>query len=273
MSTESEASSWPEPLDPEEIEKVSGVLSRIALGRLADYGGSQAPIDTVRPSDRPSFADALRRPGLSVIAEVKRASPSQGVIAPLDPLRAAEAYAAGGAAAISVLTEPRHFSGSIEHLERVASEIDLPLLCKDFTVHPAQLPEAKRAGASAVLLIVALLGQRLGAYVDFASSLHLDALVEVHDERELSFAIEVGARIIGVNNRDLRTLEIDLKTAPRLIAEARGRGYDGVLVAESGYRASHELKELRGLADAVLVGTSLAGSEDLEASLRKLTTD
>jgi indole-3-glycerol phosphate synthase len=264
---------WPEPLHPDEVEEVSGVLSRIALGRLADYQDVVSSIDTERSSGRPSFYAALARPGLGVIAEIKRASPSQGIIASLDPLRAAEAYAAGGAAAISVLTEPRHFNGSVGHLERVARKIDLPLLCKDFTVHPAQLPEAKRAGASAVLLIVALLGERLGAYVEFASSLGLDALVEVHDEQELSLAIEVGASIVGVNNRDLRTLDIDLKTAPLLITQARKRGYRGLLVAESGYRTSRELKGLRGLADAVLVGTSLAGSGDLEASLREMAAE
>lgn len=218
----------------------------------------------------PNFAAALAAPGLSVIAEVKRASPSQGAIAPLDPVAAARAYRAGGAAALSVLTESRHFGGELAHIEQVGAAVDLPILRKDFTVHPAQLLEARSAGASAVLLIVALCGERTADYLRFARSLGLDALVEVHDERELEVALASGAQIVGVNNRDLRTLEIDTGTAPQLCRLARRRGYEGLLVAESGYRRREELEALDGIADAVLVGTSLAGSDDLERALREL---
>ncbi|MEX2543330.1 MAG: indole-3-glycerol phosphate synthase TrpC, partial [Trueperaceae bacterium] len=204
-------------------------------------------------------------------AEIKRASPSQGAIAELDPAKAAQAYQAGGARALSVLTEPRHFGGDLGHIGLVRAASWLPVLRKDFTVHPAQLREAKSAGASAVLLIVALTAGLTGAYLRYARGLGLDALVEVHDEAELDQALAAGAEIIGVNNRDLRTLEIDLETAPRLMSRARLAGFDGVLVAESGYRSGDELRDLSGLADAVLVGTSLAGSGDLEGAMKRLT--
>ena len=280
----------PAPLDLAELERVPGVLGRIARERYADYhdlgewtsgpvpntvpGGPGTASDgasgRVPSSAPPSFEAALRTPGLSVIAEIKRASPSQGAIAPLDPAAAARAYAAGGASALSVLTEERHFGGELRHIELVRTAVGLPVLRKDFTVHPAQLIEASRAGASAVLLIVALSGERTGEYLRFAAELGLDALVEVHDEAELELALAAGARIIGVNNRDLRTLEIDTSTAPRLIRAAREAGHDGFLVAESGYRRREELEALVGEADAVLVGTSLAGSGDLEKALRDL---
>jgi len=210
---------------------------------------------------------------LAVIAEIKRASPSQGAIAPLDPVAAARAYQAGGAAALSVLTEPRHFGGALRNLADVAADQGsqgLPLLRKDFAVHPDQIVEAAEAGAAAVLLIVAVLGEHTRAYLQYAAELGLDALVEVHDDSELDVALEAGASIIGINNRDLRTLEIDLATAPHLASRARADGYAGVLVAESGYSTREELRAVEGLADAVLVGTSLAGSSDLTEALRRL---
>lgn len=219
---------------------------------------------------RPGFAAALREEGLSLIAEVKRSSPSQGAIADLDPVAAARAYERGGASALSVLTEPRHFGGSLTHLARVSGAVSLPLLRKDFTVHPRQLFEAAEAGASAVLLIVAVLGEHTQSYLELACALALDALVEVHDEAELNLALAAGARIIGVNNRDLRTLSIDLENAPKLIHKARSDGFTGLLIAESGYRHAAELKRIEGLADAVLVGSSLAGSGGLEAAVRRL---
>ena len=255
----------------EQITQVPGVLGQIALERLLDYNNVElAPLDLLTLPQRPSFYDALRGEQLSVIAEVKRASPSLGVIADLDPVEAACAYWRGGAAALSILTEPRHFAGSLAHLEEVSSVAPLPLLRKDFTVHPAQLSEAKRAGASAVLLIVAVLGERLQAYLDLAERLELDALVEVHGEAELDLALASSANIVGVNNRDLRTLEIDLNNAPNLIQKARGEGFTGLLVAESGYSEPQQIEGLRGVADAVLVGSSVAGSGDLEGAIRHL---
>lgn len=259
----------PKPLTQEKLESVPGVLGKICRERLADYQNATLD-DTFAVSRRPKFADALKREGIAVIAEVKRSSPSQGKIADLNPVEAARAYEAGGAAALSILTEPRHFGGELAHLEQVASHIALPLLRKDFTVHPVQIVEAKRAGASAVLLIVAALQQKTKPYLDFAHALGLDVLVEVHDEAELDIALSAGSKIIGVNNRDLRTLEIDLNNAPRLISRAKDAGFAGVLVAESGYSKPEQLQSLTGLADAVLVGSSLAGSGDLTKALKQL---
>jgi len=264
MSTE------PRPLTWAEVAAIPGVLGGIARERWADYQAlTEEPL--APPGVRPSLAAAIAVPGLSLIAEVKRQSPSQGAIAELDPTLAAKAYARGGAAAISVLTEPRHFGGALAHLQAVAAAVNLPLLRKDFTVHPQQLREAKAAGASAVLLIVTVLGEQIGAYLNYADALGLDALVEVHTEAELELALAHGARIIGVNNRDLTTLSLDLSTAPRLLRHAREH-CDALLVAESGYRTAAELIPLQGLADAVLVGGSLAGSADLEQAVRNLLT-
>lgn len=277
----------PEPLEAARLAAVPGVLGTIARERSGDYAArAQSGLEQdVRecPDDRggklaehesaPSFAAALGGPGLAIIAEIKRSSPSQGAIAPLDPAVAARQYAQGGASALSVLTEPRHFDGKLSHIPLARRASGLPVLRKDFTVHPRQLQEALSVGASAVLLIVALTGSHTAAYLRYARSLGLDVLVEVHDDDELQLALEAGARIIGVNNRDLRTLEIDLGTAPRLLARARSAGFDGLLVAESGYRTADELRSLDGLADAVLVGTSLAGAGDLSAALRALLAD
>jgi len=260
----------PEALSEAEAAAVPGVLGRITAERVAAYRDAEIRGGTESAPERPSFAAALRAPGLQIIAEVKRKSPSLGAIADLDPLAAARAYESGGAAALSILTEPNHFGGDLSHLERVAAGVSLPVLRKDFTVHPAQLLEAKRAGASAVLLIVAALGEHTAAYLALAQKLGLDALVEVHSESELRMALESGADIIGVNNRDLTTLQIDLGTAPRLLTRARDAGFKGLLVAESGYRSADELGPVLGLADAVLVGSSVAGSHDLSAAVRAL---
>jgi len=264
------AADLPEALSPAEAAAVPGVLGRITAERVAAYRNVEVEERTESAPERQSFASALRAPGLQIIAEVKRKSPSLGAIADLEPLTAAKAYESGGAAALSILTEPNHFGGDLSHLESVAAGVLLPLLRKDFTVHPAQLLEAKQAGASAVLLIVAVLGEHTAAYLALAQKLGLDALVEVHGDRELHTALESGAQLIGVNNRDLTTLQIDLGTAPRLMTVARNAGFEGLLVAESGYRSADELGPVLGLADAVLVGSSVAGSHDLGAAVRAL---
>jgi len=261
----------PAPLAAEVLESVPGVLGDISRERAADYKGMS--VTKLVLSDIPrraSFAAALRKPGLSIIAEVKRSSPSQGQIASLNPVDAAEAYARGGARAISVLTEERHFGGRLEYLGDIADTVELPLLRKDFTVHPQQIVEAKGSGASAVLLIVAALQEATADYLAYAKSFGMDALVEVHDAYELDIALASGADIIGVNNRNLQTLAIDTGNAPRLIEKARAEGFEGLLVAESGYKDVSELIPLKGVADAVLIGTSLAGSGTLEAGVRKL---
>ncbi len=269
----------PAPLSPAELVGSPGVLGNIARERAADYVDAATAYDEAvfaqcrrAVAQRRSFKSALQavHDDLAIIAEVKRASPSQGAIADVDPVSAAREYWEGGAACLSVLTEPRHFGGQLEHLRAVAGVVPLPLLRKEFTVHPAQVVEAALSGASAVLLIVALLGERTAAYLSFARRLGLDVLVEVHDEDELEIALQAGTDLLGVNNRNLKTLKIDLATAPALIRRARAAGFEGVAVAESGYRTAHELHGLRGVADAVLVGTSLVASGNLREALRGL---
>ncbi len=261
----------PEALTSERLDAVPGVLGRIARERAAAY--ASYPTGGPRPSGRPasgSFAEALRGTGVAVIAEVKRASPSQGAINDVDPVTTARAYVAGGAAAVSVLTEPNHFGGALSHLAAVSEAVRAPTLRKDFVVHPAQVLEARTHGASAVLLIVAVLGEALGDYLGYARALGLDALVEVHDERELDLAVGAQATLIGVNNRDLRTLSIDSSTAPRLIARGRASGHEALWVAESGYDSADAVAALRGLAHAVLIGTGLVRHDDPATAVRAL---
>lgn len=257
----------PGALGADALAGVPGVLGAIARERAGDYAGARLPQRLGGAPGRPAFAAALRGAGVSVIAEVKRSSPSQGLIRDLDPVAVARAYAAAGAAAVSVLTEARHFGGSLQDLASVAAAVSVPLLRKDFVVHPAQLLEARTRGASAILLIAAVLGEALPAYQAFADALGLETLVEVHDENELDRAMRAGAQVIGANNRDLRSLDVDLGLAPRLLGLARDRGFAGMLVAESGYRTGDDVAALRGVADAVLVGSSLAASEDPGAAL------
>jgi len=255
------------------LDDVPGVLGEICRRRLAEV--SQRPFGSVPDVGQslPSFSRALALPGLSLIAEVKRKSPSQGDIAPLDAPAVARSYEQGGARAISVLTEPHYFAGSDEDLRAVRRAVGLPLLRKDFTVHPSQVPEARALGASAVLLIVAALGELTGDYLELTRHQGLEALVEVHDERELDLALEAGAEIVGVNNRDLVSLRVDMDTAPRLGERARSKGFTGLLVAESGYGRPEELRPLAGRFDAVLVGTSLARSGDWQRAIEALMAD
>lgn len=271
----------PAPLDADVLARVPGVLGELARGRAHDALGA-APAGLAARRVEPACADgfrarlhgrAVRGSWPAVVAEVKRASPSQGAIADLDPVATAAAYAWGGAAALSVLTEPHRFGGRLEHLADVAAAVPLPALRKDFVVHPDQVVEARDAGAQAVLLIVAVLGDATAAYVGYAEALGLDALVEVHDEAELAVALAAGARTIGVNNRDLTTLAIDLATAPRLIAIGRRRAPEATWIAESGYRRRAEIAALRGVADAILIGTHLAGHARPGEALRALTAE
>ncbi len=224
-----------------------------------------APAPTV-----PSLRDALAGPGLSVIAEVKRRSPSRGELASdLDPAARAVAYEAGGAAAISVLTEPDHFAGSSDDLRAVAKAVSLPLLRKDFTVDRAQIWEARAMGASAVLLIVAALDQpTLTGLVAEAAAAGLDALVEAHDTEEARRALDAGAAIVGVNNRDLTTFEVDLGTAESVAAIAREAP---VTVAESGIWTAADARRMAEAGyDAVLVGEALVRADDPAALIAEL---
>ena len=215
---------------------------------------------------------ALKRDAVTVIAEVKRSSPSRGDLAPItDPAALACAYEAGGAAVISVLTEPRKFHGSLADLEAVRKAVDIPLLRKDFIYHSYQLWEALAYGADMVLLIVAALDQSaLVSLVERAQSLGLTPLVEVHDEVEVDRAVEAGARIIGVNARDLRTLEIDRT----LFARLAPRIPPGIVkIAESGIRGPHDLFAYASAgADAVLVGEGLVTDKDPRQAVADLVT-
>jgi len=206
----------------------------------------------------------------NVIAECKRRSPSRGVLrADYDPVAIARAYAEAGAAALSVLTEPTFFDGSLDHLHAVRQAVTLPLLRKDFIVTEYQLLEARAAGADAVLLIVAALRPvELKVMHDHAHRLGLDVLVEVHDATELAIAIDVGARIIGVNNRNLRTLEVDVHASDALVAQMPA---DVIAVSESGLKSADDLRRLRHAGyRAFLIGEHFMTSEDPGGELRAL---
>jgi indole-3-glycerol phosphate synthase len=242
--------------------------ARESLSHLRDRAetvaaGERAP--------RASFFDALSRTDrLNVIAECKRRSPSKGVLRDqYDPVAIAKAYAAEGAAAISCLTEPTFFDGSLEHLAAVHAAVSIPVLRKDFIVSEYQILEACAAGASALLLIVAALSPaQLKTLAAQARSAGLDVLVEVHNEEELTVAIDAGSTIIGVNNRNLRTLEVDVKASETLIA----RMPKGVVaVSESGLRTADDLIRLRGFGyQAFLVGERFMTTLDPGAALKEL---
>lgn len=210
-----------------------------------------------------SLAEAIARapPRNAVIAELKLSSPTLGNLRSVRDLEwlAGEAVRAG-CTALSVLTEPHFFGGSTRHLEQVRRIADVPILRKDFIIDPRQLHETRALGADAVLLIAGLLGERLGEFVHQAESLTLEPLVEVHSEEEVDLAIASGARLIGVNNRDLRTLAVDLETTRRLSGRIRGGGR--VVVAESGIRSLADLRSLKPSCDAFLIGTAITLARD-----------
>jgi indole-3-glycerol phosphate synthase len=215
------------------------------------------------------FAAAIRVGRPSIIAEVKRSSPSAGEIADRDPGDLAARYEAGGAAAISVLTEVRHFGGSLADMRAVRLRVTVPVLRKDFLVHPAQLMEARAEGADAVLLIAACLpGGELEAMIGVAVDLGLATLVEAHDDEDLSLALAAGAEIVGVNARDLETLEVN---QDRALALARTVPPDRTVVVESGISTREQIERaVDAGAEAVLVGEALMRAPDPAAKLREL---
>lgn len=255
------------------------------LDEIAAYTASRVEVEkTVVPPDEMRrranrlssdtgfpFEAALKQEGLSFICEVKRASPSKGLIAESFPyLTIAKEYESAGASALSVLTESRWFGGSLSYLREIASAVKIPVLRKDFTVDPYMIDQAKVAGASAILLICSLLDDAsLVAFLRYAHDLGLSALVEAHDEREVDRALNLGARIIGVNNRDLKTFTVDVNhsTKYRKIVPA-----DRVFVSESGIktRADVEVLEQNGT-DAVLIGETLMRCKDKKAELDRLS--
>jgi len=223
-----------------------------------------------RGDDRP-FSEALVRPGLSVIAEFKRRSPSAGEISSSATVAGqVGAYERGGAAALSVLTDERHFGGSLEDLRAARAACDLPILRKDFIVDPYQLFEAAVNGADAVLLIAAALDDaELAEMYETARGLDLDCLVEVHDGEELERALRLDADVIGINNRDLDEGTVDVATTYELMPDVPA---GKTVVAESGISARGELEELERVGvDAVLIGSALMGAADPEALTRELT--
>lgn len=239
-----------------------------------------APIDVeevrrkafVTRRERPNhaFAAALKRPGVNVIAEIKAASPSAGPIVPNpDVERIAREYREGGAAAMSVVVEPEFFGGSTGWLARARAASGLPVIMKDFVVAPLQLFCGIAAGADAVLLLASLLdAKEIARFIDFLDEYGVDALVEVHDDAELDRAVQGGARIIGVNNRDLRTFNVDLATAERLSKRIPSAA---VKVAESGIKTSQDVDRLRKAGfGAFLVGESLLRQNDRAAAVRSL---
>ncbi|WP_217921062.1 indole-3-glycerol phosphate synthase TrpC [Miltoncostaea oceani] len=235
----------------------------------------ELPADELRTRLGPArrgrpFSEALISEGISLIAEMKRASPSRGPIRPdatvADVVRA---YQEAGARAVSVLTEPEFFGGSLDDLVAARGACDLPLLRKDFVVDEYQLLEARAAGADAVLLIVAALErERLQELMAVASDLGMDSLVEVHDEDEVEAAVDAGAEVLGINNRDLHSLEVDLDTTFRLLADVPA---GTVVVAESGITRHDDVERLeRAGVDAILVGEALMRADDPVRAVREL---
>ncbi|MFV0528609.1 MAG: indole-3-glycerol phosphate synthase TrpC [Lachnospiraceae bacterium] len=216
------------------------------------------------------FEQALRQTEISFICEVKKASPSKGIIAEDFPyMEIAQEYEKAGASAISVLTEPTFFKGAPEYLSDIKTVTSIPLLRKDFTIDPYQIYEAKLLGASAILLICAILSQeQLREYHALADELGLSALVEVHDEREMEKALDAQARIIGVNNRNLNDFTVDISNSLRLRALAPA---EMVFVAESGIRTNEDIKALQeAQVDAVLIGETFMRSKNKKQELLKL---
>ena len=249
--------------------KRSEVRQRTLSSDLGSLRSSAAPCTT-------NVVGALRRPdaeGLRVIAEFKRCSPSKGVIREgAEPLDIASAYVRGGASAISVLTDEPGFGGTANDLKQVAAHVDIPVLCKDFIISPMQVFEARAWGADIVLLIVAALTPKeLSSLYRQVTSLGMTALVEVHDAHEVKIAVDLGAELIGINNRDLHTFETNVETSLELVT---GIPADVVRISESGIRSRYDMNRLRKAGfDAVLVGETLMMSPDPEAALRGLCGD
>ncbi|MBW2502295.1 MAG: indole-3-glycerol phosphate synthase TrpC [Deltaproteobacteria bacterium] len=238
----------------------------VALLKKEGIGAPVQPVDPAR-----GFTAALTATaGIAVIAEVKKASPSKGVICPgFDPEKIAASYQEGGADAVSVLTDVDFFQGSLDYIPLVRQTVSLPVIRKDFIIHELQIRQAAAYGADAILLIGAILsGEQIRDYLQMSAELGLDVLVEVHDERELEKSLGAGSRLIGINNRDLRDFTVDLNTTVRLRREIPA---EIPVVSESGIRGYDDMKMLQdnGIA-AALVGETLMRSGDPAATLREL---
>lgn len=220
--------------------------------------------------DIPGFWECLEKPGISFICEVKKASPSKGLIDPEFPyLNIAREYEQAGAAAVSVLTEPDFFQGSLEYLKEISGTLNIPVLRKDFVVDEYQIYEAAYAGAKAVLLICELLDEmQLKDFIRLAQELGMDVLAEGHTQSQVNKALDAGAKIIGVNNRDLKTFEVHMETSLRLRKMVPD---DRLFVSESGIRTAEDIARLRAArVDAVLIGETLMLSPDKAKEIRRL---
>ena len=244
-------------------ERVRKSQAVVSLGSMRDKAFAM-------PKGKYSFENALRKPGISFICECKKASPSKGLIAPDFPyLQIAKDYEAAGADAVSVLTEPERFLGSDDYLREIAAEISIPCLRKDFTVDEYMIYEAKLLGASAVLLICSILSEsQLRDYLAVCDEMGMSALVEAHDEAEIQTALRAGARVIGVNNRNLKDFTVDQNNSRRLRSLIPP---DVLFVSESGVKNAEDVAALREIgADAVLIGETLMRATDKAEKLREL---
>ncbi|MEA2521711.1 MAG: indole-3-glycerol phosphate synthase [Actinomycetota bacterium] len=250
------------------LSDLTTVIRRDIAASPLDVTTLAAQADAAMPPR--SLTAALRGRTPAIIAEIKRSSPSAGAIADADPRAQARAYADAGASAVSVLTEAHHFNGSLEDLRAVRTVIDLPLLRKDFLVDPSQVTEARAAGADAVLLITACLSDaELVAMLEAARGWGMDALVETHSARDLERALATNAELIGVNARDLETLEVD---ATRALAQLARIPADRVAVMESGISTRAQVvAAVAAGASGILVGEALMRADDPRAELRRLT--
>ena len=246
------------------VDEVAEGKSRVSLTEMRQRAESM--VDAPR-----DMRAALQKDTVALIAEVKRASPSKGLLRhDFAPVMLAATYAANGAAAISVLTDERFFRGRLEYLRSVRAAVDLPVLRKDFVIDPWQVYEAREAGADAILLIVAALSDmQLADLHGVAEDLGMAALVEAHDELEMARALDLQADLIGINNRDLRAFDVDLDTTARLAGMV---AHGALLVAESGIRDGDDVRRMADYgADAVLVGESLVKAPDLPTMTRELS--
>jgi indole-3-glycerol phosphate synthase len=244
------------------LERIERAKIELPIERLQDEAKRKPPaID---------FAAAFKSQGPHIIAEVKLRSPSEPQLSgDMNPLDVARSYANNGAAAISVLTEPQFFGGHLDHLSAIRQEVALPLLMKDFILDPYQFAQARAVGADAVLLIVTLLEERTRGMVEEAMRCGLSPLVEVHSEKELEVALHSGTRLIGINNRDLKTLEVNLGVSRRLAGRAKRN--KAILITESGIHTREDIEELAELGyRGFLIGTSLLRTGDPGTALAKL---
>lgn len=255
------------------VKTLPDILARIVESKKAELAHREAGLEKLAQqaiAQRRDFAHALTRRQPAIIAEIKKASPSQGVLSDgFDPGAIAQAYEQGGAAALSVLTDEKYFQGSLADLETARAAAGVPVLRKDFTIDEYHVHQAAAHGADAILLIAAILTEKqMRDFRELAGTYRMAALVEVHDEEELKPAIASGARIIGVNNRNLHTFEVDLDVSLRLAGKIP---LDAIRVAESGIHTPDDLERLRGAGyQAFLVGEHLMKSGDPAHALRKL---